>query len=69
MGGLVGGGARSVPVYMPPPAPAAPPPAPATVGKTTDIKPIEGVESTIKKPKTKGLLTGETLGSTTLLGS
>lgn len=68
IGSLFGGGGSPKIVYMPTP-PAAPPPAPAAnVDMSKNIKPVEGTTPTIKKPKTKGLLTGDTLGSSTLLG-
>lgn len=70
MGGFIGGRSEQPSVIYQQPAPAAaPPPAPAAVDMTDTIKPVEGATSIMKKPRTKGLLTGETLGGTTLLGS
>ena len=69
LGGLLGGGGKSQPVVMQAPA-ATPAPTPAAeLAPSPVAKPVGDLLNTSKKPKTKGLLTGDTLGSNTLLGS
>jgi len=72
MGGLIGGGAPSAPVYTPPPAAAPVIQAPTVANKQEILSTTE--DGLKRKNKPKNLLAGTasdqaTLGGSTLLGS
>lgn len=67
LGGLLGGGSKQQVIQAPAAAPA-PTPA-AQLPESAVAQPVGDLVNKAKKPKTKGLLSGDTTGSTSLLGS